>query len=463
MRQIFSVLALLTLFLPAIALADSPPPQNWPQWRGPDGNGVSPDGDPPIRWSETENVRFKVPLPGLGLASPVVWDDKIFILSAVAADDAAYKASQEAAAKKLEAQEWPPSVEPVKQAFVVLAFSREDGKILWQQTAAEKVPHESHYIDASWASASPITDGKRLFAHFGSNGLYAYDLDGKLLWARDLGDMRTRNGFGEGASPALDGDTLIVNWDHEDDSFIVALDANTGEERWRTARPDEVTSWSTPLVVEHGGRKQVVVAATGFSRGYDFETGEELWRASGMTVNTIPSPVHRDGVVYLASGYRGNAVQAIDLAKAKGVVNDTPAMVWTHDRHTPYVPSLLLYDNQLYFLKHFKNIFTSLDAASGEVIFTEKRLPGITNVYASPVGAAGRVYIIARDGQAVVLKHGRELEVLAENHLDDGFEASPAIVGNEMYLRGRKFLYAISDTGEAKTEPAKKPEAASTR
>ena len=453
--------ALLWLAATAAPTAAEEASYQWPQWRGPNADGVAPHGDPPAVWSEERNVRFKVEIPGNGLASPIVWGDRIFLLTAIAADAAAYRTARDAAAEKLAQQQWPPEVTPVRQRFVVLALSLLDGSVVWQRTAAEKVPHESHYLDSSWASASPLTDGERLFAHFGSNGLFAYDLDGQLLWQTDLGDMETRNRFGEGSSPALHGDTLIVNWDHEGDSFVVALDAATGAERWRAQRPDEVTSWATPLIVEHAGRAQAIIPATGRSRGYDLATGEEIWSVAGMTVNTIPSPVHRDGLVYLASGYRGNMLQAVSLADARGELSGTPAIRWSHERHTPYVPSLLLYDDRVYFVKHFKNIFSCLDAATGEVLFTEKRLPGISNVYASPVGAAGRVYVLGRDGKAVVLEHNGpgercEFKVLAENSLDDGFDASPAVVGDEMFLRGRRFLYAIArdEAGGGSSETA---------
>lgn len=456
-RVLYVVVLCLAIFATPPATAE--PSSEWPQWRGPLGTGHGPGSDPPIRWSEEENIRFKVALPGHGLASPVVWDGKIFLLATEAADEAAYAASQKAAADKLERQEWPPSVEPVAQRFLVLAFSLEDGRQLWRRVAAERVPHETHYIDSSWASASPVTDGERLFAFFGSNGLFAYNLDGELLWQRDLGKMTTRNGFGEGSSPALDGETLVVNWDHEGDSFLVALDTTNGEERWRVERPDEVTSWATPVVVEVAGRRQVVVPGTGHSRGYDLASGEELWRVSGMTVNSIPTPVVRGTVVYLTSGYRGQVMQAIDLAKATGDLaggdaGPSEALLWTHDRHTPYVPSPVLADGRICFLKHFKNIYTCLDATRGEVLFTEQRLPGITNVYASPVHAAGRIYVFGRDGAAVVLKAGDTLEVLAENQLDDGFDASPAVVGDELVVRGRKHLYAIAHTPTPAAEPS---------
>ena len=243
----------------------------------------------------------------------------------------------------------------------------------------------------------------------------------------------------------------MVNWDHEDESFVVALDRTTGRELWRTPRPGEVSSWATPLIVETKRGPQVVIPGTGKSRGYDLETGEELWSLTGMTVNVIPSPVERDGVVYLASGYRGTMLQAVDLDKAQGPVDSPGELLWQYERDTPYVPSLLAYGDQLYFLKHFKNILTSLDARTGEVIFKEQRLEGIDNVYASPVGAAGRVYIVGRGGDAVVLEHGREFKLLAKNQLDDTFDASPAIVGDEIYLRGGRYLYCLAETGDTES------------
>jgi outer membrane protein assembly factor BamB len=254
--------------------------------------------------------------------------------------------------------------------------------------------------------------------------------------------MQTRNGFGEGASPAIHGETLVVTWDHEGPDFVVALDAATGKERWRKER-DEPTTWATPLVVAAEGKPQVVVAGTNRVVSYDLATGEERWRASGLTTNAIPSPVYADGVVYVTSGFRGNALQAIRLKDAKGEVTAAPALVFRYDKDTPYVPSPLLYRGQLYFLKSNSGVITSLDAKDGSVRFSE-RLEAVPNVYASPVGAAGRVYVAGRDGAVAVLAAGPKLELLATNRLDDGFDASPAVVDREIYLRGRKHLYRIS-------------------
>jgi hypothetical protein len=304
--------------LPGAALAESP--GGWPRWRGPLGNGVSPDGDPPLRWSEQENVQFKVALDGDGLASPIVWGDRVFVLSALAEDETgAAAASDEAPLPRLR--------------FLVTAYDRHDGSRLWQRTAAERLPHEGHHSESGWAAASPITDGERLYAHFGSAGTFAYTLEGELLWKVDLGDMTTRLGYGEGSSPGLWGDTLVVNWDHEEDSFVVALDKHTGEERWRRQRPGELTSWSTPAIHEHEGRVHAIVAAGGRTRAYDIRSGEELWSLSGLGMNVIPTPIYDEGTLYLASGKRDSPrMQVVDLRGASGDLDDSDAVLWTRDR-----------------------------------------------------------------------------------------------------------------------------------
>ncbi len=328
--------------------------------------------------------------------------------------------------------------------FAILALSRDDGSVLWQRTARQEMPHEGAHPNGSWASNSAVTDGVHVYAFFGSRGLYCYDIDGNLKWEKDLGDMTIRLGFGEGASPVLSGDKLIVNWDHEGQSFIVALDKRTGEEIWRSQR-DELTSWTTPIVVEHDGRYQVITSATNRVRSYDLDTGELIWEGSGVTMNAIPSPVAADGFVYLTSGFMGNALRAIRLAAASGDISRSDAVVWEYDRDTPYVPSPLLYGDNLYILKSNSAILTSVDVRSGEVNYGPLRLAGLAEVFASPVGAAGRVYIVGRDGSTLVIRDGSEFEVLARNSLDDGFDASPAIVDQEIYLRGFRFLYRISE------------------
>ena len=449
LRLSITLALLLLLAGPVVGLENGDTQDNWPQWRGPSANGVASSGSPPVEWGESKNVRWKVDLPGLGSSTPVVWGDRVFVTSAIDTGKpgpraAAPSASGSGGSGRPGGRRGHGSAAPASvYQFVVLAYDRADGSLLWQRVVREAQPHEGTHPDGTYASGSPITDGEKVFAFFGSFGVYALDMDGKLLWERDLGDMRARLGFGEGGSPALHGNALVVAWDHEDDSFIVALDKNTGNELWRVAR-QEATSWTTPLIVEHAGSAQVIVSATSRVRSYDLATGELIWETSGMTFNTIPSPVHRDGVVYLMSGFRGNSLMAIRLVGARGDIEGSEHVVWTLDRDTPYVPSPLLYDDTLYFLKSNSGVLSAVDASSGEAHYGPTRLGSVRNVYASPVGAAGRVYLVGRDGQAIVIRHGAEFDVLAENSLDDAFDASPAIVGDEMFLRGRRSLYCLA-------------------
>lgn len=326
---------------------------------------------------------------------------------------------------------------------MILCLDRQTGKTLWRQVAREEVPHEGHHQDGSYSASSPVTDGKHVFAYFGSRGLYCYDMNGALQWSQDFGDMRTSNSFGEGSTPALHGNTLVVNWDHEGESFIIALDKNTGKTLWKKSR-EERTAWSTPLIVEHGGKYQVVTSATEKIRSYDLGTGELLWECGGMTRNAIPSPVAGHGMVYCLSGFRGSALLAIRLGKT-GDLTNSDAIAWKHDRSTPYVPSPLLYDDRLYFLASNNGRLSLFNAKTGAMLMNAETLDGIPNVYASPVGAAGRIYLAGRNGTTVVIKHADQLEVLATNRLEDKFDASPAVAGKELFLRGRENLYCLAE------------------
>jgi outer membrane protein assembly factor BamB len=327
--------------------------------------------------------------------------------------------------------------------FVVLCLDRNTGKTLWQHTAAEAVPHEGHHGTSSFASASPFTDGTHLWVSFGSRGIYCYDLNGNQVWGKDLGDMRTRNSFGEGASPTVSGDTLIVPWDHEEDSFIVAMDARTGNEKWRKPR-EEVTTWATPLVVDWAGRKQVITSGMNRVRSYDLASGEVIWECGGLGTNPIAAPVVIDGIAICMTGHQEPQGIAVPL-DAKGDVTGTDKVAWQIE-NTPYVASPILYDDLLYFVKGRNAILSSVEAKTGEFVINQKRLPELDSVYSSPVGAAGRIYLASREGNTVVFKHGRELEVLATNTLEDGaIDATPAIVGNELFIRGEGHLYCIAE------------------
>jgi len=456
-----------SLAFAAVAAAASAPDQNWPQWRGPLQTGVAPEANPPTTWSETNNVKWKMKIPGGGLATPIIWEDRIFIQTAI-------PTGKKVEAKPGEVSEPPPPPrteaggEPPRKGpgspggkkgrggfgggpkptefyqFTVLCLDRQTGRVLWQQVAREEVPHEGYRQgEGSFASSSGLTDGQHLYAYFGSRGLYCYDLAGKPVWNQDLGKMRMAMGFGEGSSPALYHDTLIVNRDNEDNSFIIALDKNTGKTLWKKPR-EEGTSWSTPLIIERDGKAQAVVSATGKIRSYDVASGDVLWECGGLTRNVIPCPVADAGTVYCMSGFRGNALLAIRLGRT-GDLTDGDAIAWKHNKSTPYVPSPLLYSGKLYFFANNNGVLTCLDTKAGEPLFEAQKLEELSGVYASPLGAAGRVYLPGRNGVTVVLKQSDKLEVLAVNRLEEKFDAPPAAAGKDLFLRGREYLYCITE------------------
>jgi outer membrane protein assembly factor BamB len=433
---------------------------SWPTWRGPSGAGIAPGAQPPIQWSEEKNLKWKAKVPGYGFSTPIVWKDRIFLLTAIE--------TTETVAGTPDAAPPPPpppptggdqkgkggrrggggfsgGMKPTKfHEFAVVALDRASGKIVWQKTARREVPHEGRHATNSFASASPLTDGERLYASFGSRGLYCYDLDGKLLWEKDLGDMQTRNGFGEGSSPALAGGHLIVPWDHEAGSFIVGLDKKTGAEVWRKTR-DERSSWSTPLVVEVGGKLQAIVAATTRTRCYDAATGEIIWEAGGLTPNTIPTPVTGHGLVFVMSGFQGNSIQAIKLT-ARGDVSDTASVVWNVRKSAPYVPSPVLSGERLYMSKTNDAYLSCLNALTGEVHYQDQKLEALRGgIYASPVAANGLLYVVGREGAVMVLKDSAKFEVVATNQLNDKIDASPVLVDRELFLRGHDYLYCIAE------------------
>ncbi len=326
-------------------------------------------------------------------------------------------------------------------AFMVLCFDRTTGKEVWRTTAIEQVPHESGHNTNTFASSSPVTDGERIYVSFGSRGVHCLDLDGNLLWSKDLGKMQTRNQFGEGSSAAIYKGTLVVPFDHEGDSFIVALDAQTGEEKWRQPR-DEQTTWSTPLITEYDGRVQVIANGSNRVRSYDLASGEIIWECGGQAGNPIPTPVRFEDNVIVMTGYRGYAIYSIPL-NSHGDITDSETITWIEEDAAPYVPSPVLYQGQLYFFKANNGVLVSRDAKTGELLIDQTRVPDLSTVYASPVAAANHIYLTGRDGTTVVLKHGKNFEVIASNKLDDTIDASAAIVGDEIFLRGKEHLYCI--------------------
>jgi outer membrane protein assembly factor BamB len=457
------------LMAPLLAVASHAAPasvdQNWPQWRGPLANGVALSANPPVSWSETSNIKWKVKIPGSGTGTPVIWQNQIFVLTAVPGEKKRETSGKAAVPPAGTVVGLPQAQSPQEDRprrrpggpgagggrsekpadpfqFTLLSLDRQSGKTLWQKVAREEVPHEGHHRDHGYASHSPITDGQSVFAYFGSRGLYSYDLQGKLKWKKEFGRMQTRNGFGEGSSPALSGNTLVINWDHEGEDFIVALDKETGKELWRQPRNEE-TTWVTPLIVQHGGETQVILPATRKVRSYDLATGKLIWECGGLGSNVIPMPVVGHGMVFVMSGHNNKKLLAIRLGRT-GDLTGTDAVAWSIDKSTPYVPSPLLYGDHLYFFSGRDGRLSCFDAKSGRPHYEAVSLEGLPGVYASPVYADGRLYLVGRNGAAMVIKHSEKLEVLATNRLEEKFDASPALAGGELFLRGHEYLYCIA-------------------
>ena len=440
-RQLVSVLLVyLLLIVTAInyGQVNDEASRYWSEWRGPLSTGVAPYADPPVEWSNRKNIRWQIPIPGHGHSTPIVWGDYVFITTAVPHGDVL----EPKYSRALGAHDNLPVTRHHK--FMVFALNRHSGKTFWQRTMHRELPCEGGHFTSSFASNSPVTDGEHLFVFFGSHGLYCLDLDGVVQWEKDLGQMQTKHGHGEGSSPVLYDETLIINWDHEGQSFVVAFNKYTGKRLWKAER-EEVTSWATPIVVEVKGKPQVIVSGTSRVRGYDLVTGNVIWECDGLSANIVASPVSADGMVYVGSSYDRRALLAIRLDNAQGDITGSSQVVWTRTRGTPYVPSLLLYGEWLYFLRHYQGILSRVKAKTGQEIDGPFRLSGIGNVYASPVAAANRLYVTDRTGTTLVISHEQNPRILAINQLDDSFSASVALVDRELFLRGEKFLYCISE------------------
>ena len=437
---------LLALQLTALAASADDALSQWPQWRGPLGNGTAPRANPPLRWSETNNVRWKTRLPGAGTATPIVWKNRIFILAAVPTGrkldpaEAQQRRADLATLPDGGNREVSENVTPPDEYYqiTVLCLDRSDGRILWEHVAREEAPHDGHHRDHGYASASPVTDGTHLIVSFGSQGLHGYTLAGERVWQQDPGKLFTRKSFGEGSSPALHGNTVVLARDHELDDVVLAFDKSTGQELWRTRR-DEPTSWSTPIIVEHGGVPQVIVASTGGLRGYDLRNGRELWSGPPLTDSVIPTPAYADGVVIAVSDYRKRVAYALRLGG-----DGDPTVAWSYSGSAPYVSSPLRVGDLVYFGSKTSGRLTCLDAASGRSRFESEDLEGVRNLYASPLAASGRVYVLGREGTCVVLKQGPDLEILATNILDEPTDASMALVDNEIFIRSHQSLYCIA-------------------
>jgi len=413
----------------------------WPGWRGgPMAFGISTETGLPDTWSATQNVAWKTPIPGRGHSSPVVWDKRIFLTTAIAGE--VHPDRQVAVIKDFgEGAKHPDSVDGNRSyELQVLCLDRDTGKILWQQTAFSGIPYDYRHKGNTYATPTPVTDGKTVYAYFGTEGLYAYDFNGKQLWKADVGKFST-SGVGIGNSPVLYKDKIFLQIDFEEgkDSFMVAFDAKTGKEAWRTPRHVALT-WVVPVIVETGKRAELVAPGAEQIVAYDPETGKELWTSKGLENNAVPTPLQGHGMVYVYSGYPGRRIYAIKTG-GSGDVSATN-IAWSSDRYTAYVPSGILYGDLAYFITG-RGIMTALDAVTGEVKYSNGRVPVPATFSASPIGYDNKIVLISEDGDAFVIKAGDKYEVLHTNSLGEPVYSTPAMAAGKLFIRSEKNLWCI--------------------
>ncbi len=428
-------------FLLLVASAAAAAPPHWAQWRGPDGQGIASETGVPLEWSPTKNVLWKTAIPGRGHSSPVVWGDRIFLTTAVEGE---LVPGAKAVKHTLEGQDFvhPDGVgADRKHGFKVVALDAPSGRVLWEKTAWEGTPYDTRHRRGSFASPTPATDGKLVYAYFGAEGLYVYDFQGALKWSFKTGGIASF-GVGVGTSPVLHEGVVILQCDEDNGerSFIVGLDRRTGKEVWRTPRNIEV-SWATPILVKSGGHAELVTAGSQAIIGYDPATGRELWRMKGLASNAVPSPVAGDGIVVLSSGYPAKIALAVRPG-GSGDVTETDRVLWKYDKGTAYVPSPILVDGLLYLVTD-KGLVTCLDARTGKLHYEGGRPPVGASYMASPVAVAGHLLLASMDGDTVVLKTGTTHEIVRSNPLGEPIAASPAVAAGRLYIRGEHHLFAI--------------------
>lgn len=435
------VLAGVIVMLGLAAAADERDAGNWPRFRGADGGGVSMEKNLPTEWSASSNILWKAEVPGRGHSSPIVWGDHIFLTTAIEGD---VVPGAKAPEHLIQGKPWkhPEALgDDRKHTLKVLAIDRGSGKILWQQTAYEGLMSDSRHRKASFASPTPVTDGKMVYAFFGTEGIYAYDFKGNLKWKTQVGQIISYS-VGNGTSPTLYKDRVILLCDSEDgkESFIVALNARDGKEVWRVKREVEL-SWATPIVVQAAGRDELITLGNQFVIAYDPASGKELWRMKGLESNAIPSPVAGHGLVYVYAGYPKKRVMALRPG-GSGDITGSDKVVWSYDKGVAYVASPILYGDYLYLVSD-KGILTCLDARTGEVKYDNGRVPVPASFIASLVAYDGKILEFSEDGDTFVVNAGPQHEVVRTNSLGEAVYATPAVAGGRLYIRGEKHLYAI--------------------
>ena len=425
------------LWVLLLAAAGALPPDHWPQFRGAGGAGIADDPRLPDRWSETENVAWKIHIPGLGWSSPIVWGDRIFVTSVVPM----VEQEKPKVGIYLDGRRTTPP--PGEHRWMLYCIDVDSGRRLWEREVHRGEPKSARHLKNSFASETPVTDGERVYAYFGNVGVFAFDMDGTPLWSRPFGPFSTRTGWGTAASPVLHGDRLFIVCDNEDASFIVALETTTGRQVWRVDR-EEKSTWATPHIWQHDGRTEIVTNASGRIRSYDLD-GRLLWELGGASSIAIPTPVSRFGMVYVSSGYVQDENRPVFAIAPGGKV------VWSLPQGGPYNTSPLVYGDHYYTLFD-RGFLTCHDARTGKEVYGKVRMDPASGAFtASPWGYNGRIFALSEDGITFVIQAGPEYRLLGRNALDEMALATPAIAGGSLFIRTASKLYRISRdaTGDA--------------
>ena len=414
--------------------------ENWPHWRGPSATGVSSEVKLPERWGDTDNVAWKATLRGVGISSPIVWGDLVIVTSQAGSGEVRPGPRLVQGGDPLAAGERPLSSGPAGNVtFLVSAVDRRNGRAVWEFAMPAEGPlpavHEKHNL----ASPSPVTDGERVYAWFGTGQIAAVDLSGKLVWKKHLGATYGpfEINWGHGSSPVVHNNRLILLCYHERGSYLLSLDARTGEVQWKADAPSGVTSYSTPLVLSAAGRNEIVVNSSAGVSGHDFLSGERRWYIEEPNRFPIPTPVFHDGIIYTSRGYRSSPFMAIRPGGSGNVANSHVA--WKVSSGAPYISSVLYYDGLIYMTGDV-GVLTVSDARTGERVYQD-RIGGVFT--ASPVAGDGKVYLASEDGETIVVAAGRNPKIVSRNRLTARQLASPAIAGGRLFIRSDDALYAI--------------------
>ena len=422
---------------------------NWPQFRGPSASGIGDGGHPPVQWDAAKgtNIVWTAEIPGLANSSPVVWGDRIYVTTAVSSDakqtfrTGLYGDTDSAGDRS--PHQWK-----------VLALDKKTGKIVWEQTPYQGTPKTKRHPKSSQASPTPATDGKVVVAYFGSEGIVAYSSEGKLLWKKDLGLQNAGwffdpdSEWGAASSPVIYKNSVIVQCDRQKDSFIAALDLKDGKELWRTARA-EIPAWGTPTIVAGEGRTELVTNGTKAIRGYDADTGKELWKLGPNSEITCTTPVSAHGLIFVTAGYPPvQPIYAIKIGSngdltLKDGKESSDAIAWSKKTGGSYLPSPIAYGDHLYLVSN-NGVLSAYDAKTGNRVY-QQRVGSGGSVVASPIAAAGKLYIAGEEGDVYVVKAGAQYELLSKNSVGEPVLATPAMAGDLLLVRGARHLFAIAE------------------